>query len=86
MRSPHKYYVYYDGGRVFARMEKREPVLVREFATAQEAHDFVQKVVNPSGKAAREFGPKGFLEESFVQKISGNCEAIVVEAYRKGGR
>lgn len=81
MLKQHTYYVYYEGNLVYARMENREPVLAETLKTPQEAHDKVQSIVNPGGRSAASFGPKGFLEAEFQGAISKNCEAYVVAAY-----
>lgn len=81
MLKQHTYYVYYEGSLVYARMEDREPVLAETMKTPQEAHDKVQTIVNPGGRAASSFGHKGFLEPEFQAAISDNCKAYVVAAY-----
>lgn len=77
----HKYYVYYDGPNVYARMDEQERVLVQTFETPQEAHDYVQSVVNPDARHNSTFGPQGFNSPAFQASISGNCEAVVKKAY-----
>lgn len=81
MKSPHKFYVYYDGNKVLARMEDQKPVVAETLATPQEAHDRVQSILNPRGQAPAEFGPAGFLEPAFQGSISGRSEKYVRDAY-----
>lgn len=45
----HQFYVYHQGEKVFARRRNEEPVLSETLASPQAAHDFIQKVVNPTG-------------------------------------
>lgn len=78
----YKYYVYYDGCKVFARKDDLEPIEIAEYATAQEAHDYVQSIINPEGRSADSYGYKGFLSEEFQAKIEGNCAEVVINAYR----
>jgi hypothetical protein len=86
MKSPHKYYVYYDGNKVYARMEGEKPIVAETLKTPQEAHDRVQEIVNPRGKPHAEFGPRGFLEPAFQAAISGHAEQYVKEAYGVAGK
>lgn len=83
MLSQHKFYVYYDGPKVFARRGQEPAVVAEEFATAQQAHDKVQTIVNPEGKHAIDFGRQGFHAAAFQDAISGNCEAYVKAAYAR---
>lgn len=55
MLSQHRYYVYYEGCRVYARMDQCERVLVEECESPQAAHDKVQSIINPSGRPAQSF-------------------------------
>ncbi|MEZ0263017.1 MAG: hypothetical protein ACAH80_18575 [Alphaproteobacteria bacterium] len=92
----HKFYVYHDGAKIFARMDDLDPVLVEECkggglddegqpkSPAQEAHDKVMTILNPKGLKHTRFGPRGFLEDSFQKDISKHCEATVTAAYAKG--
>ncbi len=93
MLKQHTFYVYYDGPVVYARAGNKERVVVKECASVQEAHDEVQKVVNPDGlhhahqtlSKPDEFGATGFHHKHFQSKISPNCEAVVRAAYEKAG-
>jgi hypothetical protein len=84
MLRQHDYYVYYDGSRVYARMGDRPPVLARECKTPQEAHDFVQRIINPEGKRKEDFA-QGFNDPQFQKAISASCEAFVRDAYARAG-
>ena len=81
MLKQHQFYVYNDGLNVMARAGDQAPVVAKVCKTPQEAHDEVQKVVNPTGAKPASIGPKGFLEPKFQQAISKNCEAFVKAAY-----
>lgn len=104
----HEFYVYHDGANVMARRGTLAPVVAKTFPSrkakdsngkeaemsAQDAHDFVQTIVNPKGLAhdhpslkveAEGYpGKTGFHHPSFQQAISGNCEAFVKAAYAAG--
>lgn len=99
MLKQHQFYVYYDGANVMARWADRQPVVAKTFpkrlvkdskgiesdVSAQDAHDFVQTVVNPTG--IKHDHPtlegKGFHAPAFQDQISANCEAFVKAAYAK---
>lgn len=96
MLKQHNYYVYHDGSTVFARKEDFAPVVAKECASPQEAHDYVQSVINPAGKRPQDFReckidpktgkpdptkPLGFLSKEFQDAISPNCEKVVRAAY-----
>lgn len=85
MLKQHEFYVYYDGNKVMARMQKQPPVVAKICASPQEAHDEVQKIVNPKALKATDasLGGRGFLHENFQNAISANCEAYVKAAYAK---
>lgn len=81
MLKAHKYYVYHDDNKVFARMEDKEPILLKEFETSGEAYTAVQSVLNPDSKDCLFWGPEGFNSKAFQESISGSCEKIVKAAY-----
>lgn len=81
MLKQHKYYVYYDENKVYARMDMRPPVLVMECPNPQDAHDLVQSIVNPDNIHPSTLGQDGFLSQRFQERISPNCEATVKKAY-----
>lgn len=90
MLRQHQFYVYHDENRVMARMGVKEPVVAETMQTAQEAHDRVQQIINPTGRTADSFEEKdaydlkkGFDSFEFQAAISGNCEAYVKDAYKK---
>lgn len=55
MLLQHRYYVYHDGANIFARMEFKKPILVETCATAQDAYDKVQSIINPTGRKPDSF-------------------------------
>lgn len=85
MLKQHQFYVYYDGPNVMARMGKQPAVVAKVCKTAQEAHDEVQKIVNPKNLKHDDasLGGKGFHHDAFQDAISANCEAFVKAAYQR---
>jgi hypothetical protein len=98
MLKQHAFYAYHDENRVMARMGDRDPVVAQECETPQEAHDLVQKIINPTGlrhddpslqtetpdhPEPRMRKATGFHHPSFQDKISDNCESFVKAAYAK---
>jgi len=84
----HEFYIYHDGPVVYGRKLGLGAKVVKQCASAQEAYDYVQSVINPEGRAHSEFMdgdiPTGFNSVEFQEQISPNCKSVVEAAYAEG--